>query len=102
MNRDFVTVSQPEVRAVRDQMVRYSPLTMLDMHGYVWSTLIEPTTGPHGDNYEYDLYIPKALRNGLAMEARVVSDVGDAWRPGQTPPVLAAPSPATSRGPDRP
>jgi hypothetical protein len=76
MNRDFVTVSQPEVRAVRDQMVRYSPLTMLDMHGYVWPTLIEPTTGPHGDNYEYDLYIPKALRNGLAMEARVVSDVG--------------------------
>jgi Zinc carboxypeptidase len=93
MNRDFVTVSQPEVRAVRDQMVRYSPLTMLDMHGYVWSTLIEPTTGPHGDNYEYDLYIPKALRNGLAMEARVVSDVGDdlaAWAdatgPGGTIP----------------
>jgi hypothetical protein len=76
MNRDFVTVSQPEVKAVRDQMVRYSPLTLLDMHGYVWSTLIEPTTGPHGDNYEYDLYIPKALRNGLAMEDRVVSDVG--------------------------
>jgi hypothetical protein len=93
MNRDFVTVSQPEVRAVRDQMVRYSPLTMLDMHGYVWSTLIEPTTGPHGDNYEYDLYIPKALRNGLAMEARVVSDVGAdlaAWAadtgPGGTVP----------------
>jgi hypothetical protein len=76
MNRDFVTVSQPEVKAVRDQMVRYSPLTMLDMHGYVWPTLIEPTTGPHGDNYEYDLYIPQALRNGLGMEDRVVSDVG--------------------------
>jgi hypothetical protein len=87
MNRDYITGSQPEVRAVRQQIVRYSPMTMLDIHGYVWdnnvgATLIEPTTGPHGDNYEYDLYIPKALRNALAMEERVVSNVGDdlaAW-----------------------
>jgi hypothetical protein len=87
MNRDYITGSQPEVRRVREQIVRYSPMTMLDIHGYVWdnnvgATLIEPTTGPHGDNYEYDLYIPKALRNALAMEERVVSDVGDdlaAW-----------------------
>jgi hypothetical protein len=87
MNRDYITGSQPEVRTVRDQIVRYSPMTMLDIHGYVWdnnvgATLIEPTTGPHGDNYEYDLYIPKALRNALAMEERVVGDVGDdlaAW-----------------------
>jgi hypothetical protein len=81
MNRDYITGSQPEVRTVRDQIVRYSPMTMLDIHGYVWdnnvgATLIEPTTGPHGDNYEYDLYIPKALRNALAMEERVVGDVG--------------------------
>ncbi len=87
LNRDYITGSQPESRAVREQIVRYSPMTMLDIHGYVWdnnvgATLIEPTTGPHGDNYEYDLYIPKALRNALAMEARVVSEVGDdlaAW-----------------------
>lgn len=82
MNRDYITASQPEVRAVRQQIVRYSPLTMLDIHGYVWSNttgngLIEPTTGPHGDNYEYDLYIPQALRQGLAMEDRVLSQVGD-------------------------
>ncbi|MFW6091235.1 MAG: M14 family zinc carboxypeptidase, partial [Actinomycetota bacterium] len=83
LNRDYITGSQPEVRNVRAQIVRYSPLTMLDMHGYVWSNatggagLIEPTTGPHGDNYEYDLYIPQALRNALAMEARVQEEVGD-------------------------
>ncbi|GIJ77037.1 Zinc carboxypeptidase [Micromonospora phaseoli] len=73
MNRDYITASQPEVRAVRAQLVRYSPLTMLDIHGYVNCTLIEPTTGPHGDNYEYDLYIRHALRNGLAMEQAVLA-----------------------------
>ncbi|GGM36470.1 hypothetical protein GCM10011608_21390 [Micromonospora sonchi] len=73
MNRDYITASQPEVRAVRAQLVRYSPLTMLDIHGYVNCTLIEPTTGPHGDNYEYDLYIKHALRNALAMEQAVLA-----------------------------
>ncbi|MFV2100364.1 M14 family metallopeptidase [Micromonospora sp. LOL_024] len=73
MNRDQITAAQPEVRAVRAQLVRYSPLTMLDIHGYVSCTLIEPATGPHGDNYEYDLYIRHALRNGLAMEQAVLA-----------------------------
>lgn len=74
MNRDFITQSQPEVRVMRDQLIRYDPLTMIDLHGYVGGTLIEPTTGPHGENYEYDLYIRNALRNALAMEAKVVED----------------------------
>lgn len=79
MNRDFITQSQPETRAVRDQLIRYNALTMLDQHGYVSLTLIEPTTGPHGDNYEYDLYIRNALRNGLAMEQAVL-DTGEPTR----------------------
>jgi hypothetical protein len=74
MNRDFITQSQPETRIVRDQLLRYDPLTMLDLHGYVSRTLIEPTTGPHGENYEWDLYIRNALPNGLAMEERVLAD----------------------------
>ncbi|TDE00408.1 M14 family zinc carboxypeptidase [Jiangella asiatica] len=73
INRDYITASQPESRAVRDQLIRYDPLTMLDEHGYTGTTLIEPTTGPHGENYEYDLYIRQAIRNGLAMEAAVLA-----------------------------
>jgi hypothetical protein len=73
MNRDWITQSQPETLAVRDQFIRYDPLTMLDQHGYVAYTLIEPTTGPHGENYEYDLYIRNALRNALAMEEAVLA-----------------------------
>lgn len=82
MNRDFVTQSQPEVRALKDQLIRYDPVTMLDIHGYVACTLLEPTTGPHGENYEYDLYIRQAIRNALAMEEAVLA-LGET-RPGTT------------------
>lgn len=73
LNRDHITGSQPESRVIREQMVRYSPMTMLDLHGYVNCTLIEPTTGPHGIDYEYDLYIYHAIRNALAMEAAIIA-----------------------------
>ena len=73
MNRDYITASQPEVLAVRPHLIRYGALTMLDQHGYVSCTLIEPTTGPHGENYEYDLFIRNAIRNGLAMEQALIA-----------------------------
>ena len=44
---------------------------MLDEHGYVENTLIEPTTPPHGQNYDFDLYIKHGYANGLAMEKGV-------------------------------
>jgi hypothetical protein len=44
---------------------------MLDEHGYTGTTLIEPATPPHGQNYEYDLYIKHALPNALGMEAAI-------------------------------
>ena len=71
MNRDFVTASQPEVRAMRRIMVAKQPTVMLDLHGYVNGTLIEPTTPPHGENYEYDLFLKNSYANALGMEAAV-------------------------------
>ncbi|TDC09048.1 peptidase M28 [Nonomuraea longispora] len=71
LNRDFVTASQPEVRAMRQVMIDTQPVAMIDLHGYVNGTLIEPTTPPHGANYEYDLFITHTYANGLGMEAAV-------------------------------
>jgi hypothetical protein len=71
MNRDFVTSSQPEVRAMQQIMIDTQPLVMLDLHGYVNGTLIEPTTPPHGQNYEYDLFIKHTYANGIGMEQAV-------------------------------
>ncbi|SEG80150.1 Zinc carboxypeptidase [Thermomonospora echinospora] len=71
MNRDFITGSQPEVRSMRQVMIDTQPVVMLDLHGYVNGTLVEPTTPPHGQNYEYDLFIKNAYANGLGMEAAI-------------------------------
>ncbi|MFD4643813.1 M14 family zinc carboxypeptidase [Lentzea sp. NPDC058436] len=71
LNRDFVTSSQPENRAMQDIVERTQPLMMLDEHGYVANTLIEPTTPPHGQNYDFDLYIKHGYAGGLLMEKAV-------------------------------
>ncbi|MFE6336709.1 M14 family zinc carboxypeptidase [Streptomyces sp. NPDC057798] len=71
LNRDFVTASQPETRAMRQILLDKQPAVMLDLHGYVNGTLIEPTTPPHGENYEYDLFLKNTYANALGMEAAV-------------------------------
>ncbi|MEU7578953.1 M14 family zinc carboxypeptidase [Streptomyces sp. NPDC041068] len=71
LNRDFITASQPEVRAVRQIAIAKQPAVMIDLHGYVNGTLIEPTTPPHGENYEYDLFLKNSYANALGMEAAV-------------------------------
>jgi hypothetical protein len=71
LNRDFVTASQPETRAMRQAIMDTQPVALVDLHGYVNGTLIEPTTPPHGANYEYDLFITNTYANGLGMEAAV-------------------------------
>ena len=88
MNRDFLTATQPEVIAVRDALVRTQPMVMLDLHGYVNGTLIEPTTPPHGENYEYDLFIKHAYPNGLGMEQAILDLGYDAEDDGVNPPQI--------------
>lgn len=73
LNRDFVTASQPEVRVMRQIMIDKQPVTMLDLHGYVNGTLVEPTTPPHGANYEYDLFIRNAYANALGIEQSILA-----------------------------
>ncbi|MFD7117477.1 M14 family zinc carboxypeptidase [Streptomyces sp. NPDC059922] len=88
LNRDFITASQPESRAIRQIAVDKQPAVMLDLHGYVNGTLIEPTTPPHGENYEYDLFLKNSYANALGME-KAVNDLG--YTPGEDgvqPPVI--------------
>jgi len=89
LNRDFVTASQPETRAMRQIQLAKQPAVMLDLHGYVNGTLIEPTTPPHGENYEYDLFLKNTYANALGME-KAVNSLGytpgrDGVQPAQIP-----------------
>ncbi|MBE1471331.1 M14 family zinc carboxypeptidase [Kibdelosporangium phytohabitans] len=71
LNRDFVTSTQPEGIAMRDIVKTVQPVLMLDEHGYVDGTLIEPTGPPHGQNYDFDLFIKHGYANGLNIEKAV-------------------------------
>ncbi|WP_416961392.1 M14 family zinc carboxypeptidase, partial [Streptomyces sp. Agncl-13] len=71
LNRDLITASQPETRTIRAITIDKQPAVLLDLHGYVNGTLIEPTTPPHGENYEYDLFLKNTYANALGMETAV-------------------------------
>ncbi|MFF1376863.1 M14 family zinc carboxypeptidase [Streptomyces sp. NPDC058308] len=88
LNRDFITASQPETRAVRQIAVAKQPAVMLDLHGYVNGTLIEPTTPPHGENYEYDLFLKNSYANALGMEAAIKRLGYTEEKDGVKPPVI--------------
>ncbi|MFI2210736.1 M14 family zinc carboxypeptidase [Streptomyces sp. NPDC020141] len=89
LNRDFITASQPESRAIRQLAIDTQPAVMLDLHGYVNGTLIEPTTPPHGENYEYDLFLKNSYANALGMEKAVnglgYTDAKDGVKPAEIP-----------------
>ncbi len=88
LNRDFITATQPEARAIRRIAIDKQPAVMIDLHGYVNGTLIEPTTPPHGENYEYDLFLKNSYANALGME-RAVNGLGyTAEKDGVEPAVI--------------
>ncbi|MGD6818913.1 M14 family zinc carboxypeptidase [Metabacillus sp. 84] len=79
LNRDFITQSQPETKAVVKQIAELNPLVLLDLHGYVRQRgeekhpgLILPGTPPHNPNYEYDLLYKWMNQQAEAMESNLV------------------------------
>jgi hypothetical protein len=79
-NRDMITGATPESRVIRDLTAIIQPTFYVDIHGYTSVLQIEPCGPPHGENYEYDLFLPHAYDAALAMEKAVV----DANIPGNT------------------
>jgi Zinc carboxypeptidase len=58
MNRDYLTQSQPEVRASVAAMRDLHPVLTVDMHGYYNPTEVDGETLPHNPGLEYDLIMP--------------------------------------------
>ena len=77
-NRDMITNVTPEsesyVRATQELLAIYAS----DLHGYTSQLQVEPTGPPHGENYEYDLFIP----HNYALALQIEQDVVDAAIPG--------------------
>ncbi len=67
LNRDNAFQTQQESIYVTEEIAKWSPLSFLDMHGYVSDFLIEPCTPPHNPNFEYDLLLENMLSQAHAM-----------------------------------
>jgi hypothetical protein len=76
LNRDFITLTQPETVATVKQIKAYHPVTFLDLHGYVNPMLIEPCTTPHNPSLEYDLFIKWAQPLAETMKSTLESKTG--------------------------
>lgn len=76
INRDFITMSQPETVATVNIVREWNPMVFLDLHGFVNPMLIEPCTPPHLPNAEYDLFIKWALPQAEAMSAELMAQTG--------------------------
>ncbi len=86
LNRDMVTQSQPETRALVSVITDWNPMVFLDLHDDVQPMLIEPCTPPHNPNYEYDLYLAWSWELALAMEAELLQQesLGNLFYPYDT------------------
>ncbi|WP_207454954.1 M14 family zinc carboxypeptidase [Herbiconiux sp. SYSU D00978] len=72
-NRDFITGATAEAAIVRDLAGVIQPTYFIDLHGYTGVLQVEPCGPPHGENYEYDLFVPHAYSTALAIEEAVVA-----------------------------
>ncbi|WP_286930302.1 MULTISPECIES: M14 family metallopeptidase [Aeromicrobium] len=79
-NRDMITNTTPESTSFVRTAHAVQALYAADFHGYTSVLQIEPCGPPHGDDYEYDLFIPHAYAAALKVER----DVVDAEIPGNT------------------
>ncbi|MGG7620335.1 M14 family metallopeptidase [Bacillus coreaensis] len=91
LNRDNHYQTQIETQEFTQEIAKWTPLSFLDMHGYVNGFLIEPTTPPHNPNFEYDLLYSNMIDQAHAMGKAGISnsaynsyqipalDYGDGW-----------------------
>jgi hypothetical protein len=78
MERDYVTQSQPEVRALVEQIVRWNPLYLLALHGFYSRFVVpDPGTGPDNPNLDFydELFLNYDLELAFTCEA-VLEDMG--------------------------
>jgi hypothetical protein len=72
-NRDMITLATPEARSYVRTAQAVQPLFTADFHGYTDVLQVEPAGPPHGENYEYDLFLPHSYAIARQVEDDVVA-----------------------------
>ena len=78
LNRDYITQSQPETRILVEQILRWHPVALLDLHGFFdHYTGPDPGTGPDNPNYEAELFYDWHVELSRVSEAALKDYFGD-------------------------
>ena len=78
LNRDYLTQSQPETRILVEQIIRWHPVVLLDLHGFFTNYVgPDPGTGPDNPNYETELFYDWHVELSKASEAALKDYFGD-------------------------
>ncbi len=72
INRDMITNTTPESVSFARTAQALQPLYAADLHGYTGVLQVEPCGPPHGDSYEYDLFLPHGYALALQVEDEVL------------------------------
>ncbi len=71
LNRDSTYQTQIESQVATADIVKWDPVTLVELHGWLYSARtqlsIEPCTPPHEPNLEYDLFMNYALEGARAF-----------------------------------
>ncbi|MSZ77975.1 MAG: peptidase M14, partial [Actinobacteria bacterium] len=73
INRDMITSATPESVSFVRTAQAVQPLYSADLHGYTGVLQVEPCGPPHGDSYEYDLFLPHGYAAALQVEREVTA-----------------------------
>ncbi|MFA1822778.1 M14 family zinc carboxypeptidase [Virgibacillus oceani] len=79
LNREHVTLSQPESNANVNLILDWHPMVFLDLHGYIIRStdtpgLLGPGTPPYNANNEPDIYLEWGMELSEAMEEELVAN----------------------------
>lgn len=71
LNRDSTYQTQIESQVATADIVKWKPVTLVELHGFIYYSLtqlsIEPCTPPHEPNLEFDLFMNYALEGARAF-----------------------------------
>ncbi|WP_110112561.1 M14 family zinc carboxypeptidase [Bacillus sp. CGMCC 1.16541] len=81
LNRDNGYQTQKESVIVTEEIAKWTPLSFVDLHGFVKDFLIEPCTPPHNPNFEYDLLMDGMIEHAHAMgNAGIANTTYDSYK----------------------
>lgn len=74
INRDNMFQTQVETQNMTKAIAMWSPLTFVELHGFVSGYQVEPCSPPHEPNFEYDLFAEHGLKSGEAFGIGAVAN----------------------------